>query len=159
MKFFPRMGRVIKPLVNFPLWMNAKQLKADGRQLKDLAKATFKKPEKNHRVETFEQAVGRLGLEKTDITKKMKTFLWQAIAYAVIALGLFAYSIWLISGGFVFSSLLALVLSGLAGVKAMQVHFFYFQIKQQRLGCSIREWFGYCLKGMGLKNKMVAKSK
>ncbi len=45
------------------------------------------------------------------------------------------------------SSLISLVVVGVALVLAFRYRFWYYQIKEHKLGCSIREWYKYGLKG------------
>jgi intracellular multiplication protein IcmV len=59
----------------------------------------------------------------------------------VAALLLFAYMTYEIYFGYFLGALLSLVVAFLALALAFRYHFWFFQIKQRRLGCSVSEWF------------------
>ena len=140
MKIMRGIGKVTKPFVNFPAWMGVKQIKAAGANIKDTAKSLLDQP-KSTRTETFEQAVARLGLDEQTLKQRQQTFLRMAMFYAAIALGLFGYAIYLLVGANFLAGIMSLVLSLLALTLAFRQHFWYFQIKQRKLGCTVKEWF------------------
>lgn len=140
MKIVRGFGKLLKPLVNFPAWMGWKQIKATSVGIKDIAKGLTQQ-EKAKRTETFEQAVARLHLTPEKLAEKQKQFLQTTIFYAVIAAGLLIYAIYMLIYGHLAASFLSLVLTVLAGTLAFRQHFCYYQIKRQKLGCTIKEWF------------------
>ncbi|MDG2348743.1 MAG: hypothetical protein P8L77_04705 [Gammaproteobacteria bacterium] len=95
---------------------------------------------KNLHKETFEEAVVRLDLSKQDIIDKQKSFFNAAIVFVICGLCSVAYAI-----SFVFSDkwqgcILASMVSMIFFAHAFQTHFWYTQMRQQRLGLTIREW-------------------
>lgn len=143
MKIFRRIGKTVKPLINFPAWMGWNQIAQGGKTIKDAAKSLMEntKADPGRRKETFEQAVARLRLSPDDLKQRMKQFRMMAIFYAVISLALFVYAIYLFINLSVMGGILSTVLTALAAALAFRQHFWYFQMKQRKLGCTVKEWF------------------
>lgn len=147
MKIVRGVGKLVKPFVNFPSWMGWKQISTTGSTIKDTAKDLLRTP-KAKREETFAQAIERLHLTEADIQARMRTFKQLIIFYALIALGLFIYTIYLLIGSHVAAALLSFVLTFLALAFTFRQHFWYFQMKHRKLGCTIKEWFKGTLGGV-----------
>jgi intracellular multiplication protein IcmV len=141
-KVFRGIGRVLKPLVNFPAWMGWKSLKEDNQRLARLAKMVLA-PEKIevHR-ETFEQAAARLGLDESDILARQRSFKRMALFYGFIALLLLIYAFYLLlSVETVIGFLTGLIAVWITLALGFKQHFWYTQMKVRRLGLTFREWF------------------
>jgi len=140
MKIVRGLGKLVKPFVNVPSWMGWKDLKSTGTNIKDTAKALLE-TEKAQRTETFQQAVARFGLNPEQLAQKQKDYLNAALLYSGIGIALFLYAVYLFIFGHLAAGFLTLVLTVLAAVLAFRQHFFYYQIKRHKLGCTIKEWF------------------
>lgn len=143
-KIFRGIGRTIKPFVNFPSWMGWKQIAQGGSTIKTAAKSLMDNTSPDQpirRKETFEQAVVRLRLSPEDLKQRMKQFRMMAFLYGAIGLGLFVYTIILFINFSIMAGLLSVTLSALAFALAFRQHFWYFQMKQRKLGCTVKEWF------------------
>lgn len=146
MKIVRGLGKAFKPLVNFPAWMGWKQLSQTGKDISSNAKELLT-PQKATRQETFDAAVRRLGLSEQDIQQRMKAFKKMALLYSVIALGLAGYCIYLVIFAHVAAAFLTLILVTLALTLAFREHFWYFQMKNRRLGCTIKDWLNSLWRG------------
>jgi len=91
--------------------------------------------------ESFEQAAKRLNLSDESLLKKQQALLRLSILMGVMGTGIFYYSIYQWFHGTIEAVLLSLMVSSLAWIFAFRYHFWYFQIKQKKLGCSLRDWF------------------
>lgn len=144
MGFFRGLGRMVKPLVNVPKWMGAKQLSADASYIATIAK-TLITPQQARREETFEEALARLRLTEADIQARHREFKRLAVTYFTIFILLILYLVYLISdisGPVSWRAIvLTLVVSAIAFVQFMRFHFWLFQIKQRKLGCSFKSYF------------------
>jgi intracellular multiplication protein IcmV len=150
MKVFRSIGKVFKPLVNFPLWLGWKQISSATKDLKETAEYVFNKSESKtkKREETFEQAAYRLRLDDQAIEQRAMNFLRLAIFYLVFAAGLFIYAIYLfIETSHVLGTAMSLVLSTVLLVYAYREHFWYFQLKKRKFGCTFKEWIAFTFKG------------
>lgn len=140
MKIIRGIGKVIKPLVNFPAWMGWNQIKVSGNTIKEAAKLLADQP-KSHRQENFQQAIARLRLSEADLAQRMTFFKRMAFFYLLVAIGLFGYAVYMVIGEYWAAALLSTVLTVLAAVLALRQHFWYYQMKKRKLGCTLKEWW------------------
>ncbi|MGB6976554.1 MAG: type IVB secretion system protein IcmV [Gammaproteobacteria bacterium] len=134
------LGKVAKPLVNFPRWMDLRSVSTTAKDIGKMAKGLFV-PQQATRQETFEEAVKRLHLTEENIQERMKTLLRLTLVYCLIAVALGTYTGYLLVNGRILAALLSFTLTFLSLAFAFREHFWYYQMKQRRLGCGIKEWF------------------
>jgi intracellular multiplication protein IcmV len=146
MKILRGIGKVVKPLVNFPRWMDWRSVSTTATDIGKSAKGLFV-PAQATRQETFEAATRRLHLTEKDIQERMKNLLRMAVIYCVIAVGLTVYTCYLLAKGHALAGLLGTVLSLLALSFAFREHFWYFQMQQRRLGCTVKQWLAALFRG------------
>lgn len=146
MKVTRAIGRVVKPFVNFPRWMNLNQLWNTGRSIAGTLKDLKVETNAPIRKETFEEAQQRLKLTDEDLNHRMKFCFRLSMIYLLVGLLFLAYTIYLIlhlSIGFI----LALLLTALMFAFSFQQHFWYFQIKSRQLGATVKDWRNYLFRG------------
>jgi intracellular multiplication protein IcmV len=146
MGFFSRTGKILKPLVDIPRWMDLPRLAENGKMIVDIAKQLIV-PQKAKRTETFEEAMVRLRLSKADISQRTQEFKRLFIIFLVIFIVLLSYTVYLFSEGSIRPGLVSLVLTFIVLAQIFRYHFWLFQIKQRKLGCTLREWFWQGLLG------------
>lgn len=112
--------------------------------LKDLYAAIFKR-EKGP-VETFEQAMARYQLTEEDLRERKKMFQIQLAIYSVGSIFMLGYTFYLIKAGHWISLTFSVVLLAYLVVSALKSHFWIFQIKKRKLGCTIQEWLNASIK-------------
>lgn len=121
-------------------WLGYNFLKAQFRITKDLLKDTFT-PATPQRKETFQQAVKRLNLTEEDIKQREQNYLLYALFLAACGIVAFIFSGYLV---FYYGSISGLILglgaTALFFVYAFRYHFWYFQTKNRKLGCTFDEW-------------------
>lgn len=139
MGFFSGAKKVVKPLVDFPRWMDTPTLANNAKMIAGLAKRIFTAP-KATRTETFEEAMSRLNLTETDIQRRKKEFLRLICIFGLLSILLYAYSFYLLSHSYIRGGILALIVSTIALMRVFRFHFWYFQIKKRKLGCTFKEW-------------------
>lgn len=146
-KMIGRIGGIFIPFRNIKKLVGWNQFKESTQNIGESAVNIFNIKKKTEVVkETYEQAVKRLNLSQEDIEKRKGNFFKTAILYLVIAAILFVYALNLLFSGMFLATLIALVLIVMAVALAYREHFWYTQMKQQRLGLSFKEWFGYTFK-------------
>lgn len=146
MSFFGRIKKIIKPLVDVPKWIGYRQLVQTNRSLFSFAKKFFI-PEKTTTEESFAEALTRLTITEADLSQRVKEFtrlLWVWIALLTICI---AYSLHLLSESALRGFFPCLGLSAVILTQVFRYHFWIFQIKHRRLGCTFREWFSHFLSG------------
>lgn len=107
---------------------------------------TFKKRNQTAQPETFEEAVKRLSLSEQDINARMKSYFRVAALCAILGFAALGWTFYLLLFRAMFlSSLVGLGLAGLMFTYAFREHFYYFQMKNRRLNCTVKEWFSSLL--------------
>ena len=131
----------LKKFFNFSpaKWAGVDHIKTQTHGIKSLINAFFV-PQKPMYEESFEEALERLGLTEADLQQRQKEFQFLMRFFLGIAGVLVLYAVYLIfkhawwpvagTGG-----VLLIVLS-----QVFRYHFWLFQIKRRKLGCSIWEW-------------------
>lgn len=144
MKVRQRIGRGLKSLVDFPRWMGWLQIKDSAKELRNLAKVVMSPEAAKHR-ETFDEAVKRLGLTDKDIQQQVARHLWMFFIFISMTVLLLTYSIYLLITQRYQGFLLGTFVGVLASSFAFREHFYYFQIKTRRLGCTFQDWIDFVL--------------
>ncbi len=143
--------RSVKPFVNVPKFMGWNEIKHNTRTLKDLM-LTFFKVSPPSRPDTFASAVKANNLSEKDLEKRAKSFLYFSIFYFLIAIGFFIYFIYLWAKFFIFAGFISFLLMIIALLLGYRDNFWWFQVKQRRLGCTFREWLNFILRIDGKTN-------
>ncbi len=122
-------------------WLGWNELSSYNRVIGSTLKTTFT-PDETRRTESFEQALQRLRVTDAELQETAKRYRLYALLFLMLTLGsllvgfyyLFAYKTF---AGWVLATLMAL----LFGTQAFRFDFWYFQIKQRKLGCTVDEWW------------------
>jgi len=131
-----------KPAVDVKSWMGYEYLKNNTRSLFFWTKELlfFKKGKRRRRKETFEQAVTRMHVTEDDLANKTKILIRHIYIYVSMAFFCFIYAFYLIFKTNICAGLLTIMLATYLVVKAYAAHFWYFEIKNRKLGCSFKDW-------------------
>lgn len=119
--------------LNFPLLKNT--FKSTTQSAADLLKKNEARQE-----ETYDEALINYHLSEKDINARKKEFARLFTIYIIIALLIFSYAIYIIINGNFWGFFIAFALTLYALAQAFKYHFWLFQIKQKKLGCTFREW-------------------
>ena len=132
-----------KTFFNPKAWLGFDSLKDQTNLIKSFVKdaTAVQKPAI---TETYKEAMKRLDLKEEDVRITGKLYLSYAIFFLVLAICDFFYGLYLLFHHGAFLGLvLSLAVCALLLVQAFRYHFWYFQIKSRRLGCTIEEWRAY----------------
>lgn len=144
MKVTSAFGRIFKPLVNFPRWMNLGQLKANAAAIKKMIQ-DMRLYRPAIREETFEEAMQRLNLTEEILKERMRTCFILGLLYTVGAIGFLIYTIYMIWHGHL-GMILGILITVLLAVFAYRESFWYFQMKTRKLGNTFKDWVSYILR-------------
>lgn len=130
-------------------WAGTDHLKENASVIKNLARSIFRrnKGEDAGRVESFEQALQRLGMSEQDLQKRMNNSKIIVAFAGSLAFLVFLYMFYMFLHHSVLSGIVCLVLTIVLLSYAVREHFNLFQMRQRRLGCTLKEWFNYTVKG------------
>ena len=94
--------------------------------------------------ETFEEAMQRLNITEAELNARRKEFTRLMFIYLAISLSIFAYTVYIVTMHKNFMGFMmgfAITIYSLTYV--FKYHFWIYQIKHKKLGCTLREWFLY----------------
>lgn len=130
-------------------WMGIGATAGVAILMKDIFTAVFMPWRTDNQVEpeTFEEAVTRLRLSEEDIAQRARLFLQQTLFYFAVGLGVIAYGVSLAFEHAIIGMLMSFLVSAMAFANAFRSHFWYFQTKQRKLGCTLQEWLNGSIKG------------
>lgn len=97
-------------------------------------------PKKADTAETFEEAMQRLELTEEDLTERKKEFTRLLYFFLGLAIAIVGYALYLAFIGKMVTSLIAFCLAFYALTQAFRFHFWLFQLRNRKLGCTIKEW-------------------
>ena len=92
-------------------------------------------------TESFKTAKESLKLTDEDLMIRQKALFRLSIFMATIAFLILSYSIYHFLYGTWRAGFLSLVIMSIALALSFRYHFWYYQIKNHKLGCSVHEWF------------------
>lgn len=139
MSFFGGIKKIIKPAVDVPKWIDYRQLLKNNRSIFSFVKKFFI-PEQAKTEESFEEALSRLKLTPSDLIQRSKEFTRLMWIWIFLLLVSIAYSIYLLQNHFFRGFYPCLGICIIILTQIFRYHFWLFQIKQRRLGCSFRDW-------------------
>ena len=134
--FFGFIGR---HFLNVRRWVSYDFLKSSGQDVYRVGRQVFKAPT-IEKPETFNEAMSRLKLSEDDLKARYDSCRNTFVVFLVFASMLALYTLYLLFHGVVMGAILALALTVLIGLHAFKYHFWMFQIKNKKLGCSFTEW-------------------
>jgi len=97
-------------------------------------------PKKATYTETFEEAMARLELTEADLVKRQKEFTQLFYFFLGLSIAIIGYGLYLAITSSMVTAIIAFCLSVYTFSQAFRFHFWLFQIKHRKLGCSVREW-------------------
>ena len=131
------MGRLFDTRVD--KWMSWDYLSETTSRIKGTV-STLAKPEQAKFHETFQEAMIRLGLTEEDLKKRHSEFTRLFILFVIIGLGIIGYAVYMAYLGHFGACLISFCLAGFSFAQAFKWHFWLFQIRHRKLGCTIKEW-------------------
>lgn len=141
-----RVGGLLKNIFNFRAWIDFDRIYDFMLYLISSIKFLFI-PQKNpvnsakQLSDNFQSAMSALNLTEADLKAKQISLYRLSIFMSLVSVGFLLYAIYhLFYGGFA-AVIISLVLMLIALVLAFRYHFWYFQIKEKKLGCTFREWY------------------
>ncbi len=141
-----RTKRLVARLFNVRSWVDVERVRVGGRYIVN-ACGTWFNPRKIKKTESFLAAMARLKLTQDMLLARQQGLLRLSLMMAGMACGLFLYVLYNIFYAHYWAVLMSTVVMLLALVLAFRYHFWYFQIKRQKLGCTLYEWFSQGLLG------------
>ncbi len=137
-----RIGLALKRVFKFRYWADFDRIKAYSQYLWDLFKRLFipqVRDDKDSQV-LFEESVQQMKLSEADLKNREVALKRMSILMTVLASLVFLYSFYHLFYGSWQAALLCYSVTLIAVALAFRYHFWYFQIKERKLGCTFSEW-------------------
>lgn len=134
------MKRYFSGLVAVKKWADVDRTKRTTRGLIDSFKNLFIAREST-RTESLQDAMQRLNLSEADLRAQRQNFLRLALIMTTVAVGIFIYALYRFIQLNFLTGFISLIIMMLALTLAFRYHFWYFQLKKGKLGCTFSEWF------------------
>jgi len=135
-----RIVNVFSRIFNVRAWIDFDRTKSFTFYLVNGFKKMFV-PQKNEGGETFEEAMSRLNISEKELEDKKSALYRLSLLMCAAAIGIFGYAIYHIIYGSYRAVIISLVVTMIALALAFRYHFWYFQIKERKLGCTMQEWY------------------
>lgn len=143
MGFFSGLKNAGSYIVNFKVskWIGLDQIKSSSNTILNMGQNVFT-PEHANYSETFEEALQRLNITAAQLEERRREFTRLMIIYLIIAMGIFGYSVYIV---YRYKNIMGFIMGFAVTIYALthvfKYHFWIFQIKHRKLGCSLRDWF------------------
>ena len=141
-----KIATTIARIFNFSRWFDWERTKSSTLYLTDGIKK-FLIPQKHTATESFKAAQKRLELTDSDIIKRQEVLLRLCILMLLFSFSMFFYTIYLLYYFQIKAFIVSFVVMMLGLTLAFRYHFWYFQMKTRKLGCSFKEWYQQALRG------------
>lgn len=138
--------RLISSIFNVRAWFDWDRVRAFTLYLVTGFKKLFV-PQKPQQVDSFKEVSKKMDLNDESLSKKEQALLRLSIlmlSFACIILGYAGYQLFY---GSIKAFLVSFVLTLIALTLAFRYHFWYYQIRHRKLGCTFDEWFRQGLLG------------
>lgn len=148
MGFFSAVGKVGRHLVDVRVdkWIGYQYLKGSFQSTFRFATKLFKPAKATHH-ETFEESLARLQLKDEDLLQRKKEFTMLFYFYMVMTVGLLAYGLRVAFHKQMWGFIICFMLMLYCLSQAFHFHFWLFQLKHRKLGCTIQEWWASKVSG------------
>ncbi|KTD33365.1 intracellular multiplication protein IcmV [Legionella nautarum] len=135
-----RIVNVFSRIFNVRSWIDFDRTKSFTLYLVNGFKKMFV-PQKNESGETFEEAISRLNISEKELQDRKSALYRLSLLMSVAAILIFGYAVYHMFYGTYRAVIISLVVMLIALALAFRYHFWYFQIKERKLGCTMQEWY------------------
>ncbi|WP_347251534.1 type IVB secretion system protein IcmV [Legionella sp.] len=136
-----RLITIFSRIFNVRAWIDFDRIKSFTVYLADGFRKMFVPQKLTGPGESFEEAMLRLNISEKELQDKKTALYRLSLLMCAASLFIFAYAIYhLVYGGYK-AVIISLVVMLIALVLAFRYHFWYFQIKERKLGCTMQEWY------------------
>lgn len=143
---FSTITNIFKRIFNFRAWIDFDRMRAFTIYLLTGAKKMLvpkAAPLGNEILsrKAFQEQMLRFNLTEDEIISREKGLYRLSLLMILFAFCLCIYFIYQLIYGSILAIIVTFILIFVALVMAFRYHFWYYQIKQRKLGCTIKEWY------------------
>lgn len=142
MKLFRKTKKFTGKIIDYRVdkWLSLDYLKETTNHLRSMVSHVIV-PSRPRYSETFDEALQRLDLIEADLIKRQKEFTRLVYFFVLLSIIIVVYGLVLAYSGAFLCALIAFCLSVFSLSQAFRFHFWLFQIKNRKLGATLKEWF------------------
>ena len=138
-RFRRSMGFCFKPMINAKAWLAYDEVKRGFNTVGDTVNELLTVAEPEHE-ESFDEAKQRLDLSDGKLKEQGQAFKRMSMIFLIFAGILLVIAFVFLATQGIYGFLICLLLSLIGLANAFRYHFWYFQVKQKKLGCTVNEW-------------------
>lgn len=142
-----RVAGVLKSFVDLRQWSDFDRLKFFFIYILQTIGNFFSSSAKPIPQDSFNTVIERYHLSDAQLIIKENAFYRIAICMSVLGFLVFCYTVYMLIFGTWRAVMLSTVVALLAWVLAFRYHFWYYQVKERKLGVTFREWYRNGLMG------------
>lgn len=137
-----RIRGFFKSLFNFKMWFAVKDLKSGANLITSLSGSFFDSMHPQQvKHEQFEQTIKDQGLTEQQVQQAKDNYFRNAVMFLVLGVIFAINSIYLLSQYMLLPSVVSFSITIMTFIFSLKSHFWYFQIKNRKLGCTLKEWY------------------
>lgn len=142
----PRIIRILARIFDLRSWFDFDRIKSFTLYLMNGFKKMFI-PQTGNYGEAFQDAMVRFHITEKELHNKKNALLRLSLLMCGVSICIFGYAIYQMFFGNVKATLVSIVVTFIALALSFRYHFWYFQIKKRKLGCTFHEWYREGLMG------------
>lgn len=131
--------RIFKTVFNLRGLIDFDRTKNTLAQILDLGKIYFI-PMKQQEKASFETEKSRLNLTDDELSAKQRSLFRLSILMLCVAVIVFFYALYQFLYGTILGAIPSCTIFGVALALSFRYHFWYYQIKERKLGCTFEDW-------------------
>jgi len=135
-----RTVRAFGRIFNVRSWFDYDRMKTFTSYLGTGFKKMFV-PQQQAAKESFKEAMVRQKISEEDLQSRQSALYRLSLLMCGAALLIFAYGIYQLFHGGYKATIISISVTLIALALAFRYHFWYFQIKERKLGCTLKEWY------------------
>jgi intracellular multiplication protein IcmV len=132
--------KLISTILNVRAWFDWERIRGFTLYLVNGFKQLFT-PQHHIETESFKEAVTKLEIDEEHLLAKQKALFRLSMIMVVMACLILGYAGYQMFYGSIKAMIVSLIVTLIALTLAFRYHFWYYQIKHRKLGCSVDEWF------------------
>lgn len=133
--------KIGKSFFDYRTWMDMERLKSGFTNLRGSMRTYFVPQKQQAKPDDFHATVQKFKLSEADLRRKAYAFLRLTFLMVFVTLGVLSYTLYLYAEEHWRAAFIATSVTLVGAALTFRYHFWYFQLKQRKLGCSIKEWF------------------
>lgn len=142
-----RVFSLVTRIFNVRWWSDYDRIKAFNVYLVNGVKKIVSMPNNEPSKTNFNRVVASMQLTENELLAKKNNLLRTSLWMCSFAIILLVYMFYQLATASYLAVLVSFVLVLVAGALAFRYHFWYFQIKNRKLGCSLKEWYKQGIRG------------